>query len=112
MISTVVVDPRAESRLEQAAAWLAARTEPHVTIVGASIEAAAEVARRAVRICASKGKRASLGWQRSTIGVLATGLARPELARRGLVPVGGLVLVGGLSAQPPISRRARPPRRR
>jgi CRISPR/Cas system-associated exonuclease Cas4 (RecB family) len=84
----ILVSPCAEARLESAAAWLAARTEHHVTIVGASIEAAAEVARRALGGAA----QASFGWQRTTLGVLAVGLARPELARRGLVPVGGLAL--------------------
>ncbi|MBS2014168.1 MAG: PD-(D/E)XK nuclease family protein [Deltaproteobacteria bacterium] len=89
MSRAVLVSPSAEQRLERAAAWLAARPERHVTIVGASIEASAEIARRAL---AARGGRASFGWQRSTLGVLAVGLARPELARRGLVPVGGLAL--------------------
>src|SRR3954471_19225587 len=88
MSGAILVSPCAESRLASAAGWLAARTEPHVTIVGASIEASAEVARRAL----GTGARASFGWQRSTLGVLAVGIARTELARRGLVPVGGLAL--------------------
>ena len=89
MSGEILVSASAESRLDSAAAWLAARTEAHVTIVGASIEAAAEVARRALSL---QKKRASFGWQRSTLGVLAVGLAREELATRGLVPVGGLAL--------------------
>lgn len=89
MSGAVLVSPSAECRLERAAAWLAARGERHVTVVGASIEAASEIARRAL---VASGRRASFGWQRSTLGVLAVGLARPELARRGLVPVGGLAL--------------------
>ena len=100
MSAEILVSPCAEARLESAATWLAARTEHHVTIVGASIEGAAEVARRALgSAAASAGAnasagavRASFGWQRTTLGVLAVGLARPELARRGLVPVGGLAL--------------------
>jgi ATP-dependent helicase/nuclease subunit B len=88
MSGAILVSPCAESRLASAASWLAARAEPHVTIVGASIEAAAEVARRAL----AAGRKASFGWQRSTLGVLAVGIARSELARRGLVPVGGLAL--------------------
>ena len=88
MSGEILVGPCAESRLGSAARWLAARAEPHVTIVGASIEAAAEVARRAL----GTGPKASFGWQRSTLGVLAVGIARSELARRGLVPVGGLAL--------------------
>jgi len=93
MSGAVLVSPTAEERLERAASWLAARRERHVTIVGASIEASAEIARRAL-VASPKGEkpRATFGWQRSTLGVLAVGLARPELARRGLVPVGGLAL--------------------
>jgi hypothetical protein len=48
MSGAILVSPCAESRLASAATWLAGRTEEHVTIVGASIEAAAEVARRAL----------------------------------------------------------------
>lgn len=87
MSAEILVSPCAEARLATAASWLAARTEPHVTLVGASIEAAAEVARRALSPAS-----ASFGWQRTTLGVLAVTLARGELARRGLVPVGGLAL--------------------
>ena len=94
MSAEVLVCPCAEARLASAASWLAARPEHHVTIVGASIEAAAEVARRALGITpgAAPASRGSFGWQRTTLGVLAVGLARPELARRGLVPASGLAL--------------------
>lgn len=79
----------AEDRVARAAAWLAERTEPHVTIVAASLDAAAEIARRAVAL----GKRpASLGWQRTTLGGLAASLARIELARLGLAPASPLAL--------------------
>ena len=92
MSGSILVSPCAEARLASAAAWLASRTEHHVTLVGASIEAAAEVARRGLAALPDTGARASFGWQRTTLGVLAVGIARPELARRGLVPVGGLAL--------------------
>ncbi len=95
MSGSILVSPCAETRLASAAAWLAARTEHHVTIVAASIESAADVARRALAIPAPGApapRVASFGWQRSTLGVLAVSLARPELARRGLVPVGTLAL--------------------
>ena len=98
MSGSVLVSPCAEARLESAAAWLALRTEHHVTLVGASIEAAAEIARRGLAALAGDTStsttrtKASFGWQRTTLGVLAVGIARPELARRGLVPVGGLAL--------------------
>src|SRR4051794_15328847 len=88
-VLVIRVSPCASARLAAAGSWLASRTEPRVTIVGASIEAAAEVARHALGV---SGKAASFGWQRTTLGVLAVGIARPELARRGLVPVGGLAL--------------------
>lgn len=89
MSREILVSPCAEARLASAATWLGARKEHHVTIVGASIEAAAEVARRAL---AASSASASFGWQRTTLGVLAVGIARSELAKRGLVPVGGLAL--------------------
>jgi CRISPR/Cas system-associated exonuclease Cas4 (RecB family) len=92
MSAEILVSPCAETRLATAATWLRSRdprTEAHVTIVGASIDAAAEVARRGLEV---GGAKASFGWQRTTLGVLAVSIARPELARRGLVPVGGLAL--------------------
>ena len=92
MAAEILVSPCAEARLATAAAWLRAkdpRTHAHVTIIGASIEAAAEVARRALD---AGGAKASFGWQRTTLGVLAVSLARPELAKRGLVPASGLAL--------------------
>jgi len=99
MSREILVSPCAEARLASAAAWLASRTQAHVTIVAASIEAAAEVARRALNVLATRAgiaaattTTASFGWQRTTLGVLAVTRARVELARRGLVPVGGLAL--------------------
>jgi hypothetical protein len=89
MSRVVFSSPNADRRLERATAWLVDRSEAHVTIVASSLEAAGEVARRAVTRSA---KAASFGWQRTTIGMLATTLARPELARRGLVPAGSLTL--------------------
>ena len=81
--------PSAETRLARAAGWLASRREARVTIVAASVEAAGEVARRALALSKTP---ASFGWQRMTLGMLATTLARPELARAGLVPAGSLAL--------------------
>jgi ATP-dependent helicase/nuclease subunit B len=87
MTCVILESPSAETRLARAAAWLAERSEVRVTIIGATLEAAAEVARRALELTARK---ASLGWERTTLGVHAASLARPELARLGLVPVSGL----------------------
>lgn len=81
--------PSASTRSSRAAAWLAQRTEPHVTIIAASIDAAAEVARRALSIAKAP---ATLGWQRTTLGSAAAALARPELARLGLAPASALAL--------------------
>ncbi|MBX3189758.1 MAG: PD-(D/E)XK nuclease family protein [Labilithrix sp.] len=89
MSGSILVSPSAQARLDRAATWLAARPERHVTVMGASIEGAAEVCRRAL---ASSAKAASFGWQRTTLGVLAVSIARPELARLGLVPASGLAL--------------------
>lgn len=89
MSRLVLSSPSAERRLERAAQWLAERPEAHVTIIASSLEAAGEVARRAL---GKSEKSASFGWQRTTIGMLATTLARPALARRGLVPAGSLTL--------------------
>src|SRR5690606_6465514 len=66
-----------EARLTAAAAWLAARGEPRVTVVGASLEVASDVARRAV---GATPRGAAFGWERTTLGMLAASLARPELA--------------------------------
>ncbi len=85
----VIESPSADVRLERAASFVNAQRSGRVTITAASIESASEVARRALL---SGKERASLGWQRTTLGVLAAALARPELARRGLVPAGSLAL--------------------
>jgi len=90
MSRVVFESPSARARVDRAAEWLGGRREPHVTIVAASIDAAAEVARTA--IARSNGLRASLGWQRTTLGALAASLARTELARLGLVPASALAL--------------------
>lgn len=89
----------ARERVRRASMWLAARSEPHVTIVAASLDAAAEVARSALSLTAAiaspadaHGVRASLGWERSTLGVLAMQIAREPLARAGLVPAFGLAV--------------------
>jgi ATP-dependent helicase/nuclease subunit B len=81
----VVESSSAEARCAHAAAWLAERERQRVTIVGATFDAAAEIARRAVT-------DASLGWRRTTLAARAAELARPELVRRDLVPASALAL--------------------
>src|SRR6187402_435450 len=88
MTRLVYESPSAAARLARAATWLAARKEPHVTIVAASVDAAAEVARKAL----VEHGGASLGWERTTLGALAAQLARPELARLDLAPASPLAL--------------------
>lgn len=85
----VFESPSAETRLRRAATWLADRQrergEDEVVILGASFDAASEVARRALG-------RASFGWQRTTLSAHAAVLARPELVRRELAPASALAL--------------------
>lgn len=89
MSRVVFESPSARARVDRAAAFLGARRDPRVTVVAASVDAAAEVARTAL---AGGGARASLGWQRTTLGAIAASLARPELARLGLAPASALAL--------------------
>lgn len=87
MAATLLLSPDAENRIEEASRWIGemarATASGRITIVGASLAAAGLVARRALLTSASS---AAFGWQRTTLGILATTLARPELARRGLTP--------------------------
>src|SRR4051812_3441031 len=94
MTRVLFTSSSAEDRVDRAARWLAERSEAHVTVVGASVDAAAEVCRRALAVrTATKGAaRASLGWSRTTLSALAAQLARTELARLGLAPASPLAL--------------------
>ncbi|MBX3222024.1 MAG: exodeoxyribonuclease V subunit gamma [Labilithrix sp.] len=91
MSRLVFESPSARARVDRAASFLGARGEPHVTVVAASVDAAGEVARIALSR-GGDGARASLGWQRTTLGAIAASLARPDLARRGLAPASALAL--------------------
>ncbi len=97
-LSSVLESPTVEARIQRAATFLASRTEPYVMIIAASVDAAGEVARRALDLgaptksAASKPLRASLGWQRLTLTAVAASMARPELARLGLAPASPLAL--------------------
>jgi CRISPR/Cas system-associated exonuclease Cas4 (RecB family) len=86
--SALVVSPSADRRLERAAAFLVERRrDEEVLILGAGVEAAAELTRLVVQ-----RRGASFGWYRSTLGRVAAALAAPALAARGLAPVGSLPL--------------------
>ena len=69
--------------------WLRSRAREPVTIVGARLDAAAEIARQALAHGSSSG---SLGWERTTLSGLAASLARAELVRRDLAPASALAL--------------------
>jgi CRISPR/Cas system-associated exonuclease Cas4 (RecB family) len=90
MASVVLESPSAKVRVGRAARWLAGRTEPNVTVLAAFVDAAGEVARRA--LAGEGAPRASLGWRRTTLGALSAAIARPELARLGLAPASALAL--------------------
>lgn len=88
MDRTLVCSPFAAYRLERAASWLAARGRgEEVLVIGANQDAASELTRRV-----SLHAGASFGWHRATLGRVAAALAGPELAARGLAPVGALPL--------------------
>jgi ATP-dependent helicase/nuclease subunit B len=70
-------------RIERARAWLEGRdVAEEVLIVGASLEAANELARRLAVV-----RGAAFGWHRLTLPQLAASVAAPALAMRGLVPL-------------------------
>ncbi len=78
----------AADRVERAIRWLSSlRRDDEVLIIGASSEAAAELARDATRTLG-----ASFGFHRASLGRTAATIAAPLLAARGLSPVGALAL--------------------
>ena len=84
----LVISPSAAARLDRASVWLRRRRpSEQVLLLGASVDAASELARGVV----ARG-RAAFGWHRMTLGRLAAALATPTLVARGLVPVGMLAL--------------------
>jgi len=79
--------PSASLRLDHAAHFLAARgPATELIIVGASVDAAAGLAR------AAAGDTATFGWHRFTLARLGAVLASHTLGDRGLTPVGPLPL--------------------
>jgi ATP-dependent helicase/nuclease subunit B len=73
-------------RLARARAWLEARAPAEeLLIVGASLDAANELARSVVQTTG-----AAFGWHRIALPQLAAGLAAPAMAERGVVSVGRL----------------------
>ncbi|MBZ0148202.1 MAG: hypothetical protein K8F62_11775, partial [Pseudorhodoplanes sp.] len=83
MDATIVVSATNSLRLRHAREWLKSRKPAEeVLIVGASLDAANELARDVI-----KTEGAALGWHRLTLAQLAAAIARPALILRGLVPL-------------------------
>ena len=86
MAVTVVTSAASHHRIARGREWLEAReTAEEVLIIGATLGAANEVARSVART-----KGASFGYQRMTLGRLASTLARPALIAHRTVPLGAL----------------------
>jgi ATP-dependent helicase/nuclease subunit B len=84
----IVSGPDAATRLAQASSWLLARGKAaELGVVGATMEAAADLTRTVGHAAAS-----SFGWHRFTLKRLAWSLAGSSLAERGLSPVGSLAV--------------------
>src|SRR5262245_49038775 len=88
MPRVLILSPVAEARLARAVEWLTLRGRAEeVVVLGASVEAASELARFVAR-----RRGSAFGWQRTTLGRTAALLASSVLAARGLSPVGALPL--------------------
>lgn len=83
MAAKLIISASNHRRIREARSWLEAR-EPteEVLIVGATLDAANELARTVAR-----ERGAVLGWHRLSLPQLAAAVARPTLASRGLVPI-------------------------
>jgi hypothetical protein len=83
MSRTAVKSSTAWTRIRRAEAWLESRNpDEELLIIGASLDAANELARRV-----AKKKGAAFGWHRLTLPQLAFAIAAPVLAQRGLTPL-------------------------
>src|SRR5208337_4113790 len=84
MSANAIVSAANDRRIRRARAWLEGRLAcEEVLIVGASPDAANELARS---VATTKG--AAFGWHRLTLSRLASAVAAPVLAARGLTPLG------------------------
>ena len=82
MSATAVISAVNQRRIQRALAWLEGRVPAEeVLIVGATLDAANELARRV-----AKERGAAFGWHRLTLSQLAAAIAAPALAARGLIP--------------------------
>ena len=86
MSATVAISAVNHRRIRRARAWLESRVlAEEVLIIGASLDAANELARRV-----AEEKGAAFGWHRLTLPQLAAALAAPVLAERKLAPLSRL----------------------
>ena len=83
MSANAIVSAANDRRIRRAQAWLEIRAAAEeVLIVGATLDAANELARKV-----AKKKGAAFGWHRLTLSKLAFAIAAPILAARGLTPL-------------------------
>jgi ATP-dependent helicase/nuclease subunit B len=86
MGATAVISTVNHRRIWRPRAWLESRGQAEeVLVVGATLDAANELARRV-----AKEKSVAFGWHRITLPQLAAAVAAPVLATRGLVPLSRL----------------------
>ena len=82
----VLTSSVSQRRIAHARAWLEARgPAEEILIIGATLDAANEVARGVAQM-----KGAAFGWHRLTLTQLAAALSAPTLAARGIVPLSRL----------------------
>ena len=83
MSATAVISIVNQHRIRRALTWLEGRVPAEEElIVGATLDAANELARRI-----AKESGAAFGWYRLTLSQLAATIATPALAARGLIPL-------------------------
>src|ERR1700683_448506 len=83
MSAHAVISSTGHRRIHRAQRWLEDRAAAEeVLIVGATLDAANELARKVAR-----KKGAAFGWHRFTLSQLAFAIAAPILAARGLTPL-------------------------
>ncbi len=86
MGATACISSTSHRRIARALAWLKARAPAEeLLIIGASLDAANELARGVVQTSGG-----AFGWHRFTLAQLAAALAAPTMAARGIAPVGRL----------------------
>jgi ATP-dependent helicase/nuclease subunit B len=83
MAATVVTSVASRPRIDHARAWLETRdVAEEVLIIGASLNAANELARSLAKI-----RGAAFGWHRLTLAQLVLNIAGPELADREIASI-------------------------